>query len=198
MSELVAAGSLREFFRELLGEAAQRLSLSLHEFTEFYVVNLLSEFATSERLFTQELDGRKDHEPLALLYTRAMNQEREEKVRTLRRLGDVSLYKAGFFKGSLERSIVGPKYYIQMGGAAYGQVAQLSPGSSFSNVYAELAEKFGGLVSVLEEISARSLAANGPSGVLRVYESWVRSGDDKLEQVLVDAGLVVKKDGMPN
>lgn len=198
MSQLVATGSLREFFKELFGDASQRHAVTLDEFTEFYVVNLLSEFATSERLFTQDLDGRKDHEPLALLYTRAMNEDREGRVRTLRRLGDVSLYKAGFFRGSLERGVVGPDYYIQMGGAAYGQVAQLTVSSSFGKVYQELAEKFRALVAVLEEIAMRGLAANGPAGMLKVYESYVRSGNQKLEQVLVDAGLVVKKDGMPN
>lgn len=173
--------------------------MSLHEFTEFYVVNLLSEFATSERFFNQELDGgRKDHEPLALLYTRAMNQDRDERVRTLRRLGDVSLYKAGFFRDALARSVVGADYYIQMGGAAYGQVAQLTPATTFSTVYAELAEKFRVLVQVLEEIAARGLAAGGPTGLVKVYESYVRTGNDKLESVLVDAGLVLKKDGLPN
>jgi hypothetical protein len=52
-------------------------------------------------------------------------------------------------------------------------------------------------VDVLEEIAARGLVSNGPSGALKVYESWVRTGNDRLEQVLVDAGMVVPK-GMPN
>lgn len=50
---------------------------------------------------------------------------------------------------------------------------------------------------MLEEIAARGLVRNGPSGALKVYESWVRTGNDKLEQVLVDAGLVLPK-GLPN
>ena len=35
------------------------------------------------------------------------------KIRTLRRLGDVSLYTAGFFNSSLRDRAVGPDYYVQ-------------------------------------------------------------------------------------
>ena len=86
---------------------------------------------------------------------------------------------------------------IQMGGAAYGQLADLSPAAGFATVYRELSARFRALVDVLEEIAARGLVQNGPAGTLKVYESWVRTGNDRLEQVLVDAGMVTPK-GMPN
>ncbi len=119
MSELVAIPSLREFFKHLLDEVIARQRVVIAELTEFYLVNLLSEFAAADKLFAQEEDGRKEHEALAILYHRALQQDREERIRTLRRLGDVSLYRAGFFSGSLQASVVGPDYFIQMGGAAY-------------------------------------------------------------------------------
>ncbi len=146
------------------------------EVTEFYLVNLLSDFAATDKLFPEQEDGRKADEPLAMLYPRAQAQPREERIRTLRRLGDVSLYTAGFFSDSLRERVVGPDYYIQMGGTAYGQVASLSASGGFAFVYHELGTKFRALVEVLEEIAARGLVANGPSGALKVYESWVRTG----------------------
>lgn len=197
MSELVAAASLREFFKSLLEDAISHHGVAVGETTEFYLVNLLSEFAATDRLFTEQTEGGRDHEPLALLYHRAQQQGRDERIRTLRRLGDVSLYKAGFFAESLNRSAVGPDYYIQMGSTSYGAVASLSSSSSFASVYQELHEKFRALVAVLEEIAARGLAATGPAGALKVYESWVRTGSDRLERVLVDAGLVPPK-GLAN
>src|SRR5687768_2595193 len=100
MSTLVVGSSLKEFFKVLLDEAISRQGFTLAEFTEFYVVNLLAEFAASEKLFTEDLEGRKDHEPLAILYHRAMQQDRDTRIKTLRRLGDVSLYRAGFFADS--------------------------------------------------------------------------------------------------
>ena len=115
----------------------------------------------------------------------------------LRRLGDVSLYKAGFFAGALRSSVVGQGYYIQIGGTAYGQVAQLTRGG-FGEVYAELGLKFRPLTEVLEGIAARSTARSSAQGALAVYGSWRRTGSDTLEAVLVDAGLLPPRGGLPH
>src|SRR5258705_8491546 len=130
MSTLVVGSSLKEFFRLVVGEAVKSQRVSLAEITEFYLVNLLSDFAQAEKLF--------DAEPLAVLYHKALQEERDERVRLLRKLGDLSLYTAGFFKDSLKDRVVGPDYYMQMGHTAYAQVAQLSASSSFSSAYWEL------------------------------------------------------------
>jgi hypothetical protein len=198
MSQLVVSGSLKEFFRLMVGEVVKRQRVSIEEVTEFYVVNLLSDYAQAERLFSQEVDGRREAEPLALLYHRALQQERDEKIRTLRRLGDVSLYTAGFFNGSLQDRAVGADYYVQMGKNAYSSLAELASSSAFAGVYHELCAKFSSLVEVLEEISARGLAANGPQGQLKVFESWSRTGNERLHQVLVDTGLLPGKKLLAN
>lgn len=198
MSQLVRSGSLKEFFKLLVGEVVKRQRVSIEEVTEFYVVNLLSDYAKAEKLFTQEVDGRRETEPLAVLYHRALLQEREEKIRTLRQLGDVSLYTAGFFNSSLKDSVVGADYYVQMGKNAYSAVADLAVHSSFAGVYQELCLKFSSLVEVLEEISARGLAATGPQGQLKVFEAWSRTGNGRLEQVLIDAGMLPPKNLLAN
>jgi hypothetical protein len=68
----------------------------------------------------------------------------------------------------------------------------------FAHVYDELGRKFRPLTEVLEGIAARSAARSSPSGALRVYESWRRTGSDALESVLVDAGLLPPGGGLPN
>ncbi|MDP1824441.1 MAG: hypothetical protein Q8L48_14400 [Archangium sp.] len=198
MSQLVLSGSLKEFFRMLVGEVVKRQRVSIEEVTEFYVVNLLSDYAKAEKLFTQEVDGKRETEPLAVLYHRALQQEREEKIRTLRQLGDVSLYTAGFFNSSLKDSVVGADYYVQMGRNAYSAVADLAGTSAFAGVYQELCLKFSSLVEVLEEISARGLAATGPQGQLKVFETWSRTGNNRLEQVLIDSGMLPAKKLLAN
>lgn len=198
MSDLVVRSTLKEFFKLLLEEVISRQKVTLAQVTEHYVVNLLSEFAAAEKLFSEEWGGKKDHEPLAILYHRALQADRDQKIRTLRRLGDLSLYKAGFFADSLRDSPVGADYYIQMGGSAYGQVASLSPAGGFATVYQELHEKFRALVEVLEEIAARGLAASGPEGTMKVFESWARTGNGRLERVLVEAGMVGGDKLLPN
>src|SRR5438045_1413034 len=100
MSSMVSSSSLKEFFRSLLHEVMGEQRVTVAEFTEFYLVNLLCDFAAAEKLFTEREEGRKDHEPLAVLYARALSQQRDERIRTLRLLGDASLYKAGFFRDS--------------------------------------------------------------------------------------------------
>ncbi|MEW5737655.1 MAG: hypothetical protein AB1938_01950 [Myxococcota bacterium] len=190
MSQLVLNGSLKEFFKLLVGEVVRRQRVSLEEVTEFYLVNLLAEYAEAEKLFTQELDGRRETEPLAILYHRALQQDRDEKIRTLRRLGDVSLYTAGFFQQSLADRVVGPDYYMQMGRTAYGAVAELAGPTAFASVYQELHQKFTALVEVLEEIAARGQCASGPEGQMRVFETWSRTGNERLKFVLADVGMI--------
>jgi hypothetical protein len=197
MSNLVVGSTLKEFFRMLVGEVVSRQKVSLAEVTEFYVVNLLSEFAAAEKLFTQGEGGKLSTEPLALLYHRAMQQERDARIKTLRQLGDISLYTAGFFSDSLRDRVVGADYYIQMGGSAYAAIAQMSQASSFAAVYWELHQKFRTVVEVLEEISARGLAASGPGGQVKVLDSYARSGNERLGQVLLEAG-VIPKGTLPN
>ena len=194
--DLVAVTSLKQFFKSLLDEALGQTGLNVAEVTEFYLANLLTEFAAADRLFAPTQPGGEE-EPLAVLYHRAQAADREDRIRLLRRLGDVSLYKAGFFASALRESVVGQGYTIEMGSAAYAQVATMARGG-FAHVYAELGRKFRPLVDVLEGIAARSAARSSPAGALRVYESWRRSGSDTLESVLVDAGLLPRGGGLPN
>ena len=194
MSDLVAAQSLSPFFRALLDEALAEAHVDVAELTELYLANLLVEFTAADHLFARDAGGE---EPLAVLYCRAMQEEGATRIRTLRRMGDVSLYKAGFFAGALHRSAVGPDYYIDMGGAAYGQVADLARGG-FGEVYRELGRKFRALAAVLEGIAARGLARGSPSGMLKVYQAWTERGGDALEGVLADVGLLPRRGGLPN
>jgi hypothetical protein len=193
MNQLVHAGSLKEFFRLVVSEVVKRQRVTLEEVTEFYLVNLLSEYAKAEKLFAAEVEGRRETEPLALLYHRALQQDREERMQTLRRLGDVSLYTAGYFRQSLEDRLVGPEYYVSMGQAAYGVMAEMAGSSAFAVAYFELKEKFLSLVEVLEEIAARGQAASGPRGQVELFDRWVQRRNPRVESVLVDVGLLPAK-----
>ena len=194
---LVSGGSLKEFFRLVVGEVVKRQGVTLEEVTEFYLVNLLSEYAASEKLFDTDVEGRRVAEPLAMLYHRALGQAREDRMRTLRRLGDISLYTAGYFQQSLKDRVVGPDYYVSMGKAAYGTVAEMAGSTAFAVAFLELNEKFLALTEVLEEIAARGQAAAGPRGQMDLFEQWVHGGSRRVESVLVDVGLLPPK-GPPN
>lgn len=182
------ASDVRPFFRERLDEALARQRVTLGPDTEAYLVNLLACFLAPERLFVVEEDGRVGREPLAFILKRAVEAPREQRAAHLRRLGDTALYTSGFFSDSLSRSLVDVDYYAAMGGRAYDALRDLSPERS-RRVFAELAEKFVRVVDLFSEISERA-AMTSNAGLLRLYERYVRTGSERLRQVLQERGVV--------
>jgi hypothetical protein len=183
--------SAQEYFRDLLGTAIGRQKLAVNEETEFYLVNLLSEFLDVDKLFSVRDDGSKDQQPLALMLAKALDGPREAQVPALRKLGDVSLYVSGFWSDSLSRSVVDIDYYIRMGGAAYGKVAELTPSRSARPLYEELSAKFNAFVDVLGEVAEKTALVTN-TGVVRLYERWVKTGSTRLARLLGERGVVAQ------
>lgn len=181
------ASDVREFFRDMLGTARSRQRLAVAEDTEVYLVNLLVEFLDSKQLFTQDADGRVDQEPLAFMLKRAIEAPRDERARQLKRMGDTALYVSGFFSDSLQRKLVDVDYYASMGGRAYGVLGDM-PGPR-ARVFNELADKFVRIVDLFSDISERA-AVTSNAGILRVYERYVRTGSERLRQMLEERGVV--------
>ena len=179
----------QEYFRDLLSEALSRQQVAVQPDTEFYLVNLLSQFLSSDRLFTHHDGETRDTEPLALLLAKSLDSPRETQIRTLRELGDVSLYMSGFFTDSLSRLPVDLNYYVQMGGSAYAKVAELCRGATLAQLYAELSEKFRACVEVLSEVAEVTAVASN-AGVVRLYEKWVQTGSVRLAKRLGEQGVM--------
>ena len=91
--------------------------------TSHYVVSLLTLFARSDACY-DSTDRGAGHRPLALMLAEAVGTgTREERLYALQRLGDVSLFTAGFFAEALHDRAVGLDYYVNMGGGAYRTLA---------------------------------------------------------------------------
>lgn len=194
--KVVCDRHLQAFFHERVRDVLARQEVPLDEATEFYLVNMLSEFIRSEQLFEEGDDGRRDSVPLAFLVKRALEQPPAERVRTYRKLGDKSLYVSGFFSDSLDRSLVDIDYYVEMGGRAYGSAADLvenARGSErvFHRIFDELASKFRRLVDCLMEISEEA-SLTGPTSLVRLYERWVHTRSERLARRLVEQGILPK------
>src|ERR1700684_729795 len=142
---VLPVSNLREFFKDTLHEALLRQHLAVEDQTEHYVVNLLTLFARSEQLYERTADGVRLR-PLVQMLSDALEAPSAlERERGLQRLGDVSLFIAGFFAHSFARKLIDIDYHIAMGGRAYGTLASgLARGHRrvLSRVYAELAAKF--------------------------------------------------------
>lgn len=183
-----AAASLGDFFREVFESARARRRLSMRGETEVYLVHLLVEFVQSDQLFAKDADGRLAQEPLAFMLKRAVEAPKDQRARHLKRMGDTALYVSGFFSDSLQRQLVDVDYYASMGGRAYDVLSGMSPGHK-AGVFGELATKFVQVVDLFSEISERA-AITSNAGILRLYERYVRTGSERLRQLLEDKGVV--------
>jgi hypothetical protein len=82
-------------------------------------------------------------------------------------------------------SLVDVDYYIAMGGRAYDAVARHAMESS---LWEELSDKFRLLVDLLNEVSEQTLAMHD-SGVVRLYQRWLKTGSDRLASALAQRGV---------
>lgn len=179
---------LTEFFRERVSQAIARQQVAASAFIEFYLVNLLQEFRKSEKLFEQR-GSQMFEKPLALLLAEAVQGNLQTKIRCLKRLGDISLYTAGFFAERIKRKLVDLDYYIRMGGGAYSNLSSiLSHQKTFAELYAELSQLFPNLVEVLTEVSLKTHWKTN-ADLLKLYERWLETGNEQLEKMLQEQGI---------
>ncbi len=179
-----------EYFYELVRDALSSQRLKIQPETEFYLVQLMNRFITTESLFARDGQGQVREEPLALMVKDALDQPEPEVQRSLfRHVGDFSLYVAGYFQDSFSRRAVDVDYFIGMGGAAYHAVASRENVSARARLYSELSEKFRHFVDVLARISEKTCPRT-EQDLLRTYEVWVRTGSEKAARALQEAGIV--------
>lgn len=179
-----------EFFKSQIHTAIEKQKLRVDESVEHYLVTLLSRFMVSENLFATTEEGNHQEETLALLYQRAIAAENSETQQTtLRRLGDVSLYTAGFFGDRLSRKVVDVDYYIGMGRNAYSSLAQMPVASIMQRVFKELAKQFPRFVDVLAHVSEKAMPQS-EKNLLRLYELWLKTGSERAEKSLTEAGII--------
>ena len=189
---LVAVTSLREFFRDAFHAASEHQHLDIDEQSEAYVVNLLTMFSRADALYEQTADGLRIR-PLAHMLADALDAPTAlARQRALQRLGDVSLFVAGFFARSFARKLVDIDYHIAMGGNAYSSLADTMQrsmsGRTIADIYAELARNFQRLVDALNEVSEMSYR-HTDADVLRLYEIWLKTGSRRAHGLLQQLGV---------
>lgn len=189
---LVAVTNLREFFHDAVQTALRQQRVAIEDHTEHYVVNVLTMFARSEELYEQTSEGIR-LKPLAHMLAQASEAPTaQQRDAALRRLGDVSLFIAGFFAQSFARKLIDVDYHIAMGGRAYGTLADSSRstlrGQAFATVFLELAQKFQRLVDVLNEV-AEMAYTHTDKDILRLYEIWMKTGSPRAYGILRRLGV---------
>lgn len=195
--QVVAVQNLRDYFRESIDSVIEKQKVDVDPHAAHYVVNLLTLFSRSEDLYEDhgEAYGLR---PLALMLVDAVEAaSAEQRTFSLQRIGDVSLFIAGFFADSLAHRLVDLDYYIHMGGNAYGSLSEEIRGTlrgrALAHVYRELAHKFQVIVDILNEVRDGARQSSDID-LLRTYEIWLKTGSARAAALLRQNGVVP----MPN
>jgi hypothetical protein len=188
---VLPVANLKEFFKDSLHGVLLKQRLAVEDQTEHYVVNLLTLFARSEALY-EDAPGTHGPRPLVALLCEALEAPSATlRNRALQRLGDVSLFVAGFFARSFAAKLIDVDYHIAMGGRAYGTLAQATArgsGRALAGVFAELSAKFQPMVDALNDIS-ESAYHHTDRDILRLYELWLKTGSARCYALLKRLGV---------
>lgn len=182
--------SPREFFNEAVKTAFEQRRIKTYPLVQGYLVELLEFYVPAENLFDEvDSSGRRTRETLAETFLKAQSADLFERIELLKKLADRSLYISGFFGDSLQRKLVDIDYYANMGCAAYGALATTVREDSLSKVYSEFAQRFLEFVEVLTMISSQSRLQD-EENILRLYETYARTGSDFARERLLEKGLI--------
>lgn len=188
---IVAAESVSEFFAEVVEDAMKAQKVDATDGATHYLVSLLADYAHPGGRTGEALDR-----PLTLLFDEALHaSDPGDRFERLRTLGDSVLYSCGFFGDHVEARGVDPKYLQGLGMRAYQAARSMllrGPDNDGTDVFGELAQKFGVFVVVLSDVADSTVAMGTESsrGLLKVYERWLKTGNERLAEVLTSRGVV--------
>lgn len=164
MRALVLEPTVTAQWHALVSDAEARSARHLDETLESYLVFLLMRFVARPAL-ASSIMARDFLEGLAT--SGRLGQDR------LRDVGDQCLLFSGLFPRRAERRMVRVSYYVDLGRAAYGHLAEdRTPGAGA--LFAQLAE---GFVALMEVLQAMSTLTGAPAlDLLQAIELWHDTG----------------------
>src|SRR5690606_4068430 len=120
---VTAVHNLTEYFRDALADALASQHEELDEHTAHYVVSLLVIYSRTEVSHQDTRRGQRWVSIVDLLAQASSTSSPVEREALLQRLGDVSLFVAGFFAHGFARRLIDVDYHVAIGGRAYGTLA---------------------------------------------------------------------------
>lgn len=183
---------LEEFFHQKIKEALKAQNVNVSEEVQFYLVKIMTHFSKSENLFQYDDDGKVEYRALALrLYDSVFAESKDEQFQHLKTLADTALYHAGVFYDGLYNQVVDVGYYINMGGAAYRSLANLSTGyrKSLAEIFYELSLHFAMLVEVLN-ICCEKEINRSDADILKLLDRYIKTGSQKAKVMLEEEGIL--------
>jgi hypothetical protein len=185
---IVAAQSLAGFFHEAVEDAIKTRRVDATDGAAKYLVALLADYAHPGKPAGDALER-----PMTLLLDEALHMpDRAERFERLRVLGDGVLYGCGFFGDHFEARGIDLGYLQGLGTRAYGAASSMLTQGDGTDLFGELAQKFGVFVDVVAEVADATIAmgTESPRGLLKVYERWLKTGSERLASALTSHGVM--------
>jgi hypothetical protein len=182
-------GKIEGFFLETVEAACKNQKVEASTAARTYLAGVLADFVRPD--VNASLNETLER-PLTLMLDDALQTPPPERFEKLKSLGDGTLYVSGFFGEHLEARGVNDGFVASIGGFAYRTAGAMLRGGSATlvDIYGELAEQFRTFVEVLAEVAERtSFSPRTNVAALRMYEKWLRTGNERLAQQLVAQGL---------
>jgi hypothetical protein len=195
---IVAAASVETFFEEAIEDAMRSRRVNASEGATSYVIALLADLAKPGSAVERTLER-----PLTLLLDEALHTtELADRFEKLRILGDGVLYSSGFFADHFEARGVDTGYVIGIGRTAYENAGSLLHRGSKEDdkgpdIFKELATSFALFVEVIAEVANATIARGVATsrGVLKLYERWLKTRNERLAEALSSHGFVAPRGG---
>lgn len=186
--------STEQYFSEIVAEGIIATKVNAPEVAAKYIADMLVYFMDVRNLYDLEDNkGKLKRETLAEMMLKSTHLPLHQRVKVLKRLGDISLYVSGFFSSSLNRKLIDQDYYQDMGGLAYAHLASYSKDDTMKVVFEEFSDKFSVYVGVLQFISEKASVQNDEN-VLRLFDRYVKTGSELIKERLSGLGLDVNED----
>ena len=166
--------SPQDFFKELLQPT--KVSPLLKE----YLVKLLVNHIPTESWLHSSKDSK--FPTLTFMYKEAIEAPPALRNLKYQKLGDTSLFVAGFYPQALNRRLVDVDFFVNMGTLAYRQV-------SSEGVFKELSENFTQACDALGTVS--DFEPRSEQDVLRLMELYALMPSERLKIKLKSLGVEV-------
>jgi hypothetical protein len=191
---------LVSYFCQEVDNISAKQGLHLQNTTIVYLGQMLAGFNRSEDYFTKSKDPTEkklEFPTISLMWLEGLSAEFREKLRAMKKVGDVALYTSGFFPERLKRRAVDMDYFMAIGERAYETAAHLRESHASEralNCFFELSEKFPALTEIFRELSDQSLLGNDVDQLL-LYEKWLATNNPRIKRMLSETGILVAEKG---
>jgi len=176
--KIVALPNVMEHFMEAFDSARKNTGLYVSKDTEFYIVNMLTEFTDADKF------SKLYKTPVTLMVNRVFENP-DEKFEISKNMGDITSFMCGFFPEHLEKPIF--RYYISLGKAGYNVASRID--ERRSTIFDEMKENLPFIVDTLNEIKENKEIIT-TADIVDVYNRWIKTGSKRLKRILRENGMV--------